>query len=797
MKTAAKLFTRNSKYTIVIGFGLVLLLMVTITVIGLTRMHSINRQMEAIVRGREAKSELVMNLRTLSRERAITVYSMLLMKDPFQLDDAVQHFRQLAGEFIRNRDKLYQLQLDPVEKATLLASQKKTAISTQLMEKVVELIQEGKLAEAQEVLQTQAIPAQTNVFSLFNELIEMQRRSTQVALARVANEYRSAVWMVGVLGTTAFVLGIGIMILVVRKAIRIEHALFQEKERAEVTLHSIGDAVIATDIAGNVDYLNPVAEQLTGWRVDEARGLPFWQVYNTIDETSRQPLDHSIRSSQPDGWMAGLSRNALLISKTGAEFAVESSATPIRNHAGDTIGFVSVFHDVTATRSMAQQLSWQASHDSLTGLPNRREFERRLAALLNSAKEENRHHILLYIDLDQFKLVNDTSGHGAGDELLRQLAAIIQSHIRVRDTLARLGGDEFGILLEECPMEQGQQTAEKLRQAIAEFRFVWEGKTFEVGASMGLVEVNASAESMAALMSAADAACYMAKDKGRNRIWVHQKDNAELLQRHGEMQWVARITHAFEENRFRLYYQNIVAVQPNQAGRRYCEILLRLEDESGRLVSPMTFIPAAERYGLMPLIDRWVIRSMFKWLADNPGSTEQRCYAINISGQSLGDEHFVEFVIDQFHDSGLPAEAICFEVTETAAIANLSRAMRFISILKGLGCRFSLDDFGSGMSSFAYLKNLQVDSVKIDGAFVRDMATDAVDHAMVEAINRIGHVMGIQTVAEFVESKEILEQLRQLGVDYAQGYVIHKPAPLQSMFDDVSFPAFAAISARR
>ena len=640
MKTAVQLFTHNSKYAMVIGFGLVLLLMVTITVTGMTRMHNINQQMEAIVRDREAKSELVMSLRDLSRERAMTVYGMLLMKDPFQLDDAMQHFNQLATEFIRNRDKLLQLKLNPVEMATFLASQEKTRISTQYTEKVVELIQEGKLAEAQEVLQTQAIPAQNDVFSLFNELIEMQQRSTRVAVDRVAKEYRSAVWAVGILGSTAFVLGMGIMILLVRKAIRMERALFQEKERAEVTLHSIGDAVIATDTAGNVDYLNPVAEQLTGWRADEARGLPFWQVYNTIDETSRQPLDHSITSSQLDDWMAGLSRNALLISKTGAEFAIESSATPIRNHTGDTIGFVSVFHDVSAARSMAQQLSWQASHDSLTGLPNRREFERRLTELLNSAKLENRHHILLYIDLDQFKLVNDTSGHGAGDELLRQLAAIIQSHIRVRDTLARLGGDEFGVLLEECPIMQGEQTAEKLRQAIAEFRFVWEGKTFEVGASMGLVEVTAAAESMAALLSAADAACYMAKDKGRNRIWVHQKDNAELLQRHGEMQWVARITQAFEESRFRLYYQNIAAVQPDQPGKQYCEILLRLEDESGRLVSPMAFIPAAERYGIMPLIDRWVIRTMFKWLVNNPGSTEKRCYAINISGQSLGDEQF-------------------------------------------------------------------------------------------------------------------------------------------------------------
>jgi diguanylate cyclase (GGDEF)-like protein/PAS domain S-box-containing protein len=792
MKTAIRLFMRNSKYAIVIGFGLVLLLMVTITVIGLVRMHTINQQMETIVRDRETKNELVTQLRTLSRERAVTIYSMLLMKDSFQLDDAVQHFSRLAGEFIRNRDELLQLNLNPVERATLLASQHKTQVSTQLMGNVVELIQAGKLAQAQEILQTQAIPAQQQVFSLFNQLIEMEQRYTRVAVSNVARDYWSAVWMVGMLGSMAFVLGIGIMILVVRKSIRIERALFQEKERAEVTLHSIGDAVISTNLAGNVDYINPVAEQLTGWGAAEAYGQPFWHIFNTVDEISRQSLDQPFAPDKLDGWMVGLNRHAVLVSKTGAEFSIESSVTPIRNHGGDTIGFVSVFHDVTVTRNMAQQLSWQASHDSLTGLTNRREFECCLTDLLNSAKKMDTQHILLYMDLDQFKLVNDTSGHGAGDELLRQLAAIIQSHIRTHDTLARLGGDEFGVLLRECTIEQGCQTAEKLRQVIAEFRFIWKGKTFEVGVSMGLVEVNADAENIAALLSAADAACYMAKDKGRNRVWVHQKDNAEMLQRYGEMQWVARITHAFEEQRFLLYYQNIVAVQPNQQRKEYCEILLRLEDESGELVSPMSFIPAAERYGMMPLIDRWVIRTMFKWLLENPGSTEQRCYAINISGQSLGDEHFVGFVIDQFHESGISGEVICFEVTETAAIANLSQAMRFISVLKGIGCRFSLDDFGSGMSSFAYLKNLQVDSVKIDGAFVRDMVADAVDYAMVEAINRIGQVMGIQTVAEFVENDAILKKLEILGVDYAQGYGIHKPAPLHLLCDKVRLSARGA-----
>lgn len=795
MKTAFQLFTRNSSYVTIIGFGLVLMLLVAVTGIGLTRMHLINQRMEAIVREHNVKTALVTNLRTVARERILLVHNMLLMQDAFEIDEVVQHFRQLGAEFIRNQDQLLQQKLSSIESATLAASMNKVRTSTLFQEKVVNMFLQGHVSGAQLVLKKQAIPAQNDVFARFNELLEMQRESTRRAMDSAAHEYRYAIWMMGVLGAAALVLGIAIMIVVVRRTARFESALFQEKERAEVTLHSIGDAVIATDATGNVDYLNPVAEQLTGWRANEAHGLPLGRVYNIIDETSRHPLELPSGSSQFDGWTVGLGRNALLVSKNGAEFFIESSATPIRNHQGDTIGFVSVFHDVSEARSMAQQLTWQASHDPLTGLPNRREFERRLMEMLNSAKQTDCHHMLLYIDLDQFKLVNDTSGHGAGDELLRQLAAIMQPNVRKRDILARLGGDEFGVLLEGCPIGQGSQIAEKLRQIIAEFRFVWEGKTFEVGASIGLVEVTANTESMAALLSAADTACYMAKDKGRNRIWVHQKDDAELLQRRGEMQWVARITQAFEENRFCLYYQNIVAVQPSQQDRQHCEILLRLEDEAGLLVSPMAFIPAAERYGLMPLIDRWVIRSMFNWLLANPGSTDRHCYAINISGQSLGDELFLEFVVDQFHNSAVFPAAICFEVTETAAIANLSRAMRFISTLKGLGCRFALDDFGSGMSSFTYLKNLSVDSVKIDGAFVRDMVTDKVDYAMVEAINRIGHVMGIQTVAEFVENDAILAQLRKLGVDYAQGYGIHQPAPLQSLLCDTRRVAFKTNSA--
>jgi diguanylate cyclase (GGDEF)-like protein len=415
----------------------------------------------------------------------------------------------------------------------------------------------------------------------------------------------------------------------------------------------------------------------------------------------------------------------------------------------------------------------------LTGLVNRREFERKLAMLLDSGKIKDKQHVLLYLDLDQFKVVNDTCGHIAGDELLRQLTALLSDKVRDNDTLARLGGDEFGVLLEACPVEQGMRIAEEMRKTIAGFKFAWENKLFDVGVSIGLVPLDAQSESMAAVLSAADAACYAAKDDGRNRVQIFHGDK-ESGRRQGEMQWVSHINKALEENRFVLFFQEIKPVASSGHGRHF-EILVRMRDEQGALVPPMAFIPAAERYNLMLAIDKWVVCNTFDWLvARGFKDGDAMSCAINLSGQSFGDDAFLEFMLQQFDTRPIPQGSVCFEITETAAIANLNKARRFISSLREKGCRFALDDFGSGMSSYAYLKNLEVDYLKIDGVFVKDMVNDAVDYAMVESINRIGHVMGLKTIAEFVESDAILEKLREMGVDYAQGYGIHKPEPLQN-----------------
>jgi diguanylate cyclase (GGDEF)-like protein/PAS domain S-box-containing protein len=449
--------------------------------------------------------------------------------------------------------------------------------------------------------------------------------------------------------------------------------------------------------------------------------------------------------------------------------------------AGDSVsGAVGNARDITEAHHLSEELSYQASHDTLTGLINRREFEQRLQRALQIARVEKTEHALCYLDLDELKIINDTCGHVAGDALLRQLGGLLQEHVRKRDTLARLGGDEFGVLLEHCSVEQAMRVVNALHKAVGDFRFLWGDKSFNIGVSIGLVPVTEASESITAVLSAADTACYAAKDAGRNRIHVYREGDAELARRHGEMQWVPRIDQALEQDRFHLAFQPIAALKGSE-GEHY-ELLIRLEDEEGHIVAPGAFLPAAERYNLSTKIDRWVIGTAFEWLSTRPEHVARLFLcAINLSGSSLGDEEFLQFVIRRFDQAKIPPHRICFEITETAAITNLTTATRFIKALKALGCRFALDDFGSGLSSFAYLKNLPVDFLKIDGMFVKEIADDPIALAMVSCINQIGHVMGKQTIAEFVENEAILEKLREIGVDYAQGYGISRPQPLADM----------------
>ncbi|MGD8913432.1 MAG: EAL domain-containing protein [Candidatus Thiodiazotropha sp.] len=564
---------------------------------------------------------------------------------------------------------------------------------------------------------------------------------------------------------------------------RYQEALFNEKERALVTLQTIGDAVITTDREGLIEHMNPVAEKLTGYFVGEVVGSTLDTVFQVIDEITRQKAENPVEACLSRGELVSLSRHSLLIARDGSEVVIKISAAPVRKRDGSVIGVVIVFNDVTRSRELAQKLSWQASHDSVTGLVNRAEFEHRLKQLVEQARKVHNQHALLYLDLDQFKVINDTSGHVAGDELLKQLAVLMLSLLRDSDTLARLGGDEFGVLLANCDQEHALCVANSLRERIKEYRFIWYEQLFEVGVSIGIVEIKADHNDISLLLSHADIACYAAKDGGRNRVHVFQPDDDVLIQRRSEMLWLSKINDAMEQCRLELFGQAIVALPSKATGRVWLETLLRMRDEQGHLVSPGAFIPAAERYNLMPAVDRWVISNAFALLAHDKRGEDKAVsrLSINLSGASINQEDTSAYILQQLDTFQLDPTRICFEITETVAISNLTRAYRLIHDLKAVGFCFALDDFGSGVSSFKYLKNLPVDYLKIDGSFVRDMLTDKVDEAMVEMINQIGHVMGIKTIAEYVESDEILQLLTGKGVDFAQGFHLHRPTPMRSL----------------
>jgi diguanylate cyclase (GGDEF)-like protein/PAS domain S-box-containing protein len=561
-----------------------------------------------------------------------------------------------------------------------------------------------------------------------------------------------------------------------------EEALYEEKERAQVTLEAIGDGVIRSDAHGRIDYLNPVAERLLGIDIAHAYGRPAAEVVELLDEATRRPLaspiERCLREQRPIQEPAEL----LLISRENTESLVRPVVSPLRDRRGELRGAVLVLSDRTPLRTAEREMSFLASHDPATGLWNRRTFEQRLAeALLTVKSGATPDLVLLYLDLDEFKLVNDTCGHLAGDHLVQQVAEVLAGRVESGEVLARLGGDEFGILMSTDAEAAAMRRAEALVHAIAARPFVWQGQSFDVGVSVGMVPLRHASGDWAAVLAAADAACYAAKERGKARVHVYQPDDTLLAARYGEMQWINRIQQAFAEDRFRLYCQPIFPLGAAGDVRPLGEILIRMLDPNGEPIPAAAFIGAAERYHLAPLIDRWVTRHALRFLAHGGGPhgrDSEALYAINLSGQSLGDETFLDHVVGELDASGVDPQRICFEITETAAIANLQRALRLIAVLRGMGCHFVLDDFGSGLSSFAYLKNLPIDYLKIDGEFVRAIDADPLQRTLVESINHIGHAIGVRTIAEAVETEAIHDSLVAIGVDYGQGYWLSRPAPL-------------------
>ena len=560
---------------------------------------------------------------------------------------------------------------------------------------------------------------------------------------------------------------------------RAEEALRRASARLEHVV-SASPAVIYSRHPGPgmpINFVSPNVWDLLGYHAEELLADErFFERLIHPDDWPRLELTPDLAQGR-----SSVSREYRMQHQNGHWRWIRDTVRLIADADGRPLELVGSWLDYTEAQQLAEQLTYQASHDSLTELANRRAFEIHLQQALDSARELQTEHVLFYLDLDQFKVINDTCGHIAGDVLLRELSRILQARVRRQDILARLGGDEFGVLMENCSLHDAMRVANTLCNAVSDFRFSWGDKVFRVGVSIGVVAIDAHSESCANVLSAADSACYAAKDAGRNRVHLYTENDLELARRQGEMRWVARINQALEDNRFQLVFQTIAPIQGTAGGHHY-ELLLRMQDESGQIVMPGAFLPAAERYHLAGKLDRWVVGTALDWLSSNPVHLDGLSLCtINLSSHSLSDGHLLDYLLKRLAAPSPLNHKLCFEITETAAIAHFPSALHFIHTLKDIGCRFALDDFGSGFSSFAYLKKLPVDFLKIDGVFVEDIANDPISLAMVNSINEIGHVMGMETIAEFVENEQILDKLRMMGVNYAQGYGIGRPRPLAEM----------------
>jgi len=572
--------------------------------------------------------------------------------------------------------------------------------------------------------------------------------------------------------------------LLTAKQLAEEHAASAELQRnfSQLTLQSIIDGVITTDFSGNVTSMNPMAEQLTGWSIDEANGKPISSIMHILDESTRKRIESPIENIEDRSVLDEPASAILIQNDSGIETPVEYIAAPMQSNDSAIIGIVIIIHDDSVQRSLNRQLTFQATHDALTGLINRYELERKLKSILSSPPSESVHNSLCYLDLDQFKLVNDTCGHLAGDELLKQITIMLQERVRNRDSFARLGGDEFGLLLEKCDVEQARIVAEDMIETVKQFNFAWDDYNFTISASIGIVDITADIHTCAELLSRADSACYMAKESGRNSIQIYTTENDKIITQQRERHWVSKINNALEENRFQLYFQKIKPLQDHEGKFiDHGEILLRMIDEEGDIISPNMFLTAAERYNMISMIDEWVVENTIHWLS---ARKQKMLVSVNLSGKSISDKSFLNLVVTKLKQYKINPELLCFEITETAAISHLTTAIHFMTVLKKLGCTFALDDFGSGLSSFSYLTSLPVDYLKIDGTFVVDIDKDPMHYAMVKSINEVGQVMGIKTIAEYAASDDIINCLKEIGVDHAQGFAVSMPTPLSSMDDE-------------
>ncbi len=798
---------------VILAFLTVIITMASMVALAVSGMNLIQQQLNEVVQVNAEKLRQIAIMRRSNRERFIGLQHMLLLDDPFAIDEVAMQHMGHANHFIAARSKLFETAPSGQELALLNRIRETSMLASPLNDRIRDLAIGEQQAEARELMLNRLAPAQDAIYKELEALAAYYETQAKISNAQAKLQYQEkSRWMFALLAIVS-VLCLVIAIHVTRKISRTEKALRQhrdelerliderttelinevserksaeqrarqESERLSVTLASIGDGVVTITPDDSVEFMNPAAERLTGLPRAKVEGRPIADVLHLFDRDSgtKHPL-YGVAAPTED--RTGRTTDGALLRPDGELVDIQQTTANITDASGQSYGSVVVLRDVSEARALAVRLAHEATHDALTGLVNRREFESRLEQALSRARVDDASYTLCYIDLDRFKAVNDTCGHAAGDSLLCELSARVRALLRKGDTFARLGGDEFGLLLEQCPIEKGMEIAEAIRHAIDDYRLVYDDQVLSVGASVGVVEITAEARDLETLLSIADAACYMAKEHGRDCVQVYRSSDQEIVERQGETRWARILRSALDSQAFELHAQMIAGVSPNCRQMQHYEVLIRLYDSDGSLVLPGAFMSAAERYGLLPAIDRYVIENTLSWLGENSDRIGNGRLSINVAGASISDPDFLTFVTETFLSTGASYDAVIFEITESVAVSSLHAATALMDALSSLGCEFALDDFGRGFSSLGSLKELPVDYLKIDGAFVRDILEDENDAALVHAINDIGHTLGKKTVAEFVENDAIKERLSALGIDFVQGFAIAKPMPLSQLF---------------
>jgi len=763
-------------YILLLGFGFLIILLSFFAYTSIQNATSSYLKISGSSQASD-KMELTVQLIEIARTRTRLTLNLIYEDDPFIQDEIGLQLDVYASRFIQKRTQLLNLELSE-EEIRIIRDQAKAiepTLSLQRQAAEMALSDDPELVKkAQKVLIEEVYTGQGVIIDYFMEFLNYQKNVIDKSHKEATIQYEYTKQLEYTLFAVILLLAVIVSFYVIRKIFLTEKELFLEKEKAQITLKSIGDAVITTDNQGMVDYLNPVAEKITGYITHDVKGKSISDIFKAYDETNKTWLSNSILQLLEHGEYVMPSNDIILYDAEENPIDIALIIAPIQSESHTILGSITTFQDITKEKVMAKHIEHQARHDVLTGLLNRREFEVKVEQSLK-LYSEGTSHALCVMDLDRFKIVNDTMGHAAGDELLRQISKRIKNVLRQTDLFARIGGDEFALFLSNVGSNRAHKITEKILNEVREYQFLWGDKAFRIGASIGLVDAPAQVSNYENLYHAADTACYMAKHEGRDRVHVVTYDDENVTEKREQTQWVSRINDALEEDRFTLFEQDICPLSDNPKLKPHKEVLIRMLSEEGDIIPPMAFIPPAERYNLMPMLDKWVVKHVIDKVKEDKSDT---VYAINLSGQSMADSKFTIDVLDVINNSIIDSQRLCFEITETAAISNLENARKFLSSLQDLGCYTALDDFGSGLSSFAYLRTMPINYLKIDGMFVRQIVNDETSRVMVDAIHAIGRTMGLKTIAEFVEDEKIKDELVKMGVDYAQGYHFGAPTPM-------------------